>query len=349
LGKTFTRPKKVVSKSSGIKPYLEKGKTAFPNMMRRVTQAARDWGQKEKHSEMIKPYLMDPDLPYPAVDEFPNAPFRVESPHINGDDWTNIENWGDSAQRFKCIIHCDGCIQGKPKCCGEPIVCHFGARTLVPDHEVCKGVSVRMGFPDEDNEEATTILQKAVTCRWDPEGGLFGEFYLEPSQAYARSWAGVFNDLSDVGVDTDNGIKVDVYYKDKGFTGKADFWHPIAKKMITIEGAVSICDDTAWQNCDRCPVDPVMTFDDASTPDTIDPNSSISVYVTGGLGDYTWSVAGTGYTLNNVTTSGVSNTLNCPAGSCGVEFGASASITVTDACGTAVNFKIRNTLQDQEH
>jgi len=73
-----------------------------------------------------------------------------------------------------------------------------------------------------------------------------------------------------------------------------------------------------------------------ANPQTITRNTSRAVSVIGGTGPYKWSVSGTGFTLNNSTST--SNTLNANNSACG-----SASITVTDKYGDTVSGSLRCT------
>ncbi len=91
-----------------------------------------------------------------------------------------------------------------------------------------------------------------------------------------------------------------------------------------------------------CSVTTDMTFDDASTPDTINPGSSISLYVKDGVGPYEWETSNNGYSLASQTV-GPSNNLTSESGICGIDYDAIAEITVTDLCGDVVNFEIINT------
>jgi hypothetical protein len=87
-----------------------------------------------------------------------------------------------------------------------------------------------------------------------------------------------------------------------------------------------------------------LVFDDDSTPDTINPGGNISLFVQGGVGPYTWSITdGFGHSLGSETTSGVSNTLSCVGGICGVDYSSSVEIEVEDGCENTVSFEIRNT------
>jgi hypothetical protein len=101
-----------------------------------------------------------------------------------------------------------------------------------------------------------------------------------------------------------------------------------------------------WAPCVAvdCPPAVPFTFDDASTPDTIAVNTSISIYVAGGSPTYSWSVTGNGYTVGAPTTSGVVNTLISGAAPCNcTTLDSFAEVTVTDGCGGSVSFSIRNT------
>ncbi len=64
-----------------------------------------------------------------------------------------------------------------------------------------------------------------------------------------------------------------------------------------IDGICQHCVDY-WAPCvppPECPPLVVFEFDDDSTPDTIAPGGSITVYVTGGSAPFSWANAGTGY------------------------------------------------------
>lgn len=84
---------------------------------------------------------------------------------------------------------------------------------------------------------------------------------------------------------------------------------------------------------------------------TIAPGGSITVTVnSGGLAcpPYTWTVAGTGYSIAPATTENDLETaqLTSAAGACGVGYGAYATVTVTDSCGVTDTAYIRNSAGD---
>jgi len=87
---------------------------------------------------------------------------------------------------------------------------------------------------------------------------------------------------------------------------------------------VTCCDDTA------------MEWDADVSPETIAREASVTVAIkdSGSGGPYTWSVSGTGFTLDEVETTGVTNTLNADAIACGT-----ATITVTGwDCGQVIGY-----------
>lgn len=86
-----------------------------------------------------------------------------------------------------------------------------------------------------------------------------------------------------------------------------------------------------------------MEWDTENSPETIVAGSSVTVFVTGGRGPYTWSVSGNGYSLLAAVTEMGQNQVTCADGACGQAFDAVAHITVTDACDVTVNGALRNT------
>ena len=98
---------------------------------------------------------------------------------------------------------------------------------------------------------------------------------------------------------------------------------------------ISIPTEAGNLSCDGS----TITWDDAGSADIIDRNSSCAVAITDSLGNggpYTWSVSGTGLSLTNAVTTGLSNTLIADGAACG-----SATITVTGCAGTVVNGYVR--------
>ncbi len=93
-----------------------------------------------------------------------------------------------------------------------------------------------------------------------------------------------------------------------------------------------------WWDCGcvdvevACCNDSGIAWDSAISPETIARESSVTVAITdspGPGGPYTWSVSGTGFTLDRSSGSALTNTLNADATACG-----SATIMVTGCDGT---------------
>lgn len=83
-----------------------------------------------------------------------------------------------------------------------------------------------------------------------------------------------------------------------------------------------------------------LEWDDETSASSVDQDGSCTVAVTGTdtVGPFSWSVAGSGFTLDNASTAGLTNTLNADATACGI-----ATITVTDACGNEATGQVKCT------
>ena len=101
------------------------------------------------------------------------------------------------------------------------------------------------------------------------------------------------------------------------------------------------CDNMGWvkgDDCSACIDDAAMAYDYGSSAATVAQNNSCTVVITGLNTPFTWSVSGTGFTLDNATTEGLTNTLNADGSACG-----SATITVTGCDGTVATGYVRCT------
>jgi len=89
---------------------------------------------------------------------------------------------------------------------------------------------------------------------------------------------------------------------------------------------------------------PPFEWNIGTTPDTIAPGGDITIEVQGGEEPYSWSIdSGTGYTLDNAVTLGLTNGLNSVAGTCGFQYSATVTITVTDNLSSSLTKVFRNT------
>ncbi len=319
MSKINVLPKKVKSRSTGVKPFLENAKTAFPNVMRRVTQTAKTWAVREKHSEKLKPYL-SPGANYPGFDDTYPTPFQVEMPNIPGGNWTDVEYGGEDSYRFLCNISCFQTTKESDKCTA-PIKCTYGAWTVEADGNV-GGWQVF----DSTGKDITG----SFIIKWKPSAGLNGQIWITP-------------DPSLIGILNDDFETLTFVFHDKG-NKPGSYYHPLLQRWIQLVGGKSTCKDKRRLKCVSC-ICPSGTFafDDGSTPDTIAPGGAINVFVSGGCPPYSWSVAGLGFTMDNASTQGLVNVLNSPAGACGVNYGPVATVTITDNCTDSVQAVIRNT------
>lgn len=94
----------------------------------------------------------------------------------------------------------------------------------------------------------------------------------------------------------------------------------------------NLCGKDVEVTCKVCPPDIIMTWDSDLSASEITRDATVDIYVKDGLGPYSWSVIGTGFTLGHVTTDGIHNTLIADNTACGT-----AKITVTDFCDDSVN------------
>jgi len=100
----------------------------------------------------------------------------------------------------------------------------------------------------------------------------------------------------------------------------------------------TMCCEEIEIECDTCEEDPSMAWDTDTSAETVARNASVTVAVIGINTSFTWSVSGTGFTLDNETTTGLTNTLNADDTACG-----SATITVTGCDDTSVTGYVRCT------
>jgi len=231
-------------------------------------------------------------------------------------------------------------------------------------------VTFRIGFlPGADQTSKVEVDLVEDTGGGGDDGTSIGVITYEftgGQNQFSTSWGTTINDstssLYDVKV-VRSGSSINIYHKKDGlgewvlepstvhsleninfrihYTALNDTYFAafVWKEGCADEFCLELDDIYYWDGCCKIP----MTFDDASTPDTIAPSSSITLYVEGGCPPYTWSVAGLGYTLDFVSTVIGQNGLNCGGGTCGVNYDPFATITVTDACGTSIEIIIRNT------
>lgn len=98
--------------------------------------------------------------------------------------------------------------------------------------------------------------------------------------------------------------------------------------------SLSLCPD------DECCDAAALAWDSGTSAATVARNASVTVAITdsGDSGPFSWAVSGTGFTLDNATTTGLTNTLNADGTACGL-----ATITVTGCEETSATGYVRCT------
>jgi hypothetical protein len=99
----------------------------------------------------------------------------------------------------------------------------------------------------------------------------------------------------------------------------------------------------ALANCiGQCECAEGLEWDTENNQETIIGGESVSIYVTGGRAPFDWAVSGIGYSILVGETASRVNQISCAGGLCGTDYGAIATITVTDDCGSTVTGILRN-------
>lgn len=106
------------------------------------------------------------------------------------------------------------------------------------------------------------------------------------------------------------------------------------------EGTLVFEDENGARGCIDYRYSPAFVCDSfewyEGNPEEIDPATSKTVYVDGGVSPYTWSISGFDFSLSHEETTGVSNSLYAGGSSCG-----SAWISVVDSCGNVCSGSLR--------
>ena len=102
---------------------------------------------------------------------------------------------------------------------------------------------------------------------------------------------------------------------------------------------IGFCEGSFAVDCDKCDcdVEANVAYSDAGSDDTIDRDGTATIVVTGGCPPFTWSVAGTGFSIPS-TSQTRTVLLSADNTACG-----SATITVTDKCGDTCTGYVRCT------
>jgi len=280
----------------------------------------------QRHSEFMRPELGDyPDMEY----GFPDLP--------GGKNLIPTDQQGsDLNPAGGCVLSCYA-----PLYCDDDVECHFsisqgGAIPLqmtAKENNNRQPVSGdRMSMPSHQTDSAMDAIYRQTR----------GEGYSLPGSDYVmkRRTGGADANVFPIRIAAPSG----------GWPHWPE--QPSTKlKVCAQDQAGNVCCTKLTVFCRRedcCQQSDyvAMTFDDGSTPDTIAPGASITVYVADGCGPYNWSVSGQGYSFAAAQTSGGTNALSLVNGTCGTGAGQAAVqgfVSVTDYCGTTVTAAIKST------
>jgi hypothetical protein len=116
----------------------------------------------------------------------------------------------------------------------------------------------------------------------------------------------------------------------------------------TLYSSADSCGTAQVKITDNCHTEIICEFDSSVVSDleydwvnsaqTVARSANVNVFVTGGTPPYTWSISGTGFSLHNIETYSLSNTVYADSTACG-----SGLITVEDVCGVQIEGSIRCT------
>ena len=128
----------------------------------------------------------------------------------------------------------------------------------------------------------------------------------------------------------------DMVKQDYGFDeGTPEYWEKFEELKAE---AIAAC----VNDCDICEDAEELLWDEENNPDTCNPDDEVTLYVIGGIGPYTWSIANAdtpdSWSLISIETEAGVNVLQADADAAG-----SVNILVTDRCGNACDGWVRST------
>ena len=307
-----------VQQDYGVQPNLKKKDQSFVDFMQQTTWFTAMTKALQRHSEFMRPELGSPEqmeYAYPPL---------YDLPHDMGGGESEIE-------------------PGKMLCSG----CHLGAMVFdgslgSQNAQICFPYSGMICMTPEWTEMYEEWKQTGIT-----PGGVLGEW--PTLEASAAAWAGgkfTWQQIKGTPTSLQLVPPNERYWtggyciRPAGGTWPLDSDTTVRIMFKDVYGNKCSDTKTIYVSCCDAAGYVAMTFDDASTADTVAKNSSITVYVLNGCGPYDWTVSGAGFSLASAQTSGTSNTLTLANTNCGVH-AAQAALTITDRCGTSVTAKIK--------
>ena len=317
---TVTESRKQVNKEYGKRPYVDEDPKDYIEYSKRPTDKEMFDRLEEKHSEFKKPYMFDDyqemEYYYPAPEAWWSPAWDLGGSGNTGDGWA--VNWwmgdykGDSPADDEAAGWLGWYIMGcKIEC------------PLIIQGDAC----------DEDEH----------CCYFNPAWQVITNVEATEGDSVVEFTK---NDPDDWNIHLPGEIRKGFCFKVTEASGIGKIVFEATTQATGIQRSSVNCEVELTYNCGcNCATADTFEIDTGASATTIAPGGTATIVVQGGCEDYTWSVSGTGYTLDNATTTVLSNTLNCAAGTCGDvnDYSAIATVTITDNCSTEITTKIRNT------
>ena len=300
-------------KDYGRKPYI-KGKIGDYREMMDVTpqnavfNAMKErYGVFEPQSEFKKPYLGVPD--YQAMEYAYSPPDPISFiPPGRIPDAGELRDLGSLGSETKglCVIVCYGDITTGESCEKGVGECH-------------------------------------VSVAWFKDV----QVYTDGQEQYEWSVSGPYKEIKyfkdalgtkpkDKG--ESGGSSIEIYPDWDNIEADANNQKTAEFDVTLTDGLGHVCTSKSTVLCTNVCACPSDIAYDAGNPETIAREANATITITGGCAPYTWAVAGTGFSFPPGTTTALTNTLSADATACGT-----ATITVTDACGTTATGYVRCT------
>lgn len=328
-------------RSSYLQPFQIGDDESVVDFQQRATWLDAMVEATQKHSEMMQPWK--------DVGDYPNMEYAY--PDLNGPGDYNLPPSQRDIEILNpnsgvCVLSCYS-----PLYCDDDVECHFNISQAPPGMNPAEAPAHWQMEARETNPSTTPPLQEKLVS---------GDRLSIQSHQSELEMDKVYKAVNDIGQGKPPQVSPDKMER-RTSTGARAALFPLRiappsggwpappdnqRTMLYVramDAAGNVCDTKLSvfcrvQDCCERPGYVAMTFDDASTSDTIARLSNITVYVLNGCGPFTWSVSGTGFSFATAQTSARENTLSADGTACGP-----ATVTISDSCGTSVNSIIRCT------
>jgi len=313
-----------VTQDYGIRPDVDKDPAddSYQEFAQRPTWSRGMDVELQKHSELMRPWEHDD---FPEMEHYYPTPLGGWPDTILENRTMELRPQGEVADKKWPFPDCPCCFGGIERECeaGVPTSMHWdppvwnypfnpATQFWTIEGDYLEG-SVKIFLPGYYTE----YLAKGKDIPWYYASGYAAQFFW-----HTINWEW---DPNAPGVAIDGWAHVTLSYTILG----------LCKETRDIYVLCDCCKSEAYV---------AMTLDTANTDDTIDSSTPATVTVKDGCGPYNWSVSGTGYSIvPNGSSDLLAAVVSVVGGTCGVDYSAYGTVTVTDLCGTTVTKEIRNT------